>query len=73
MFKLTKVKGGNVAYMKKMSSMTKKGSGTPAIKKLPEQDILDQDEILVNYQNETRKGKGVSKYKKSIRPLQFKL
>jgi len=69
MFKLSKVKGGNVAYMKKLSNITK-GRGTPAVKKLPEQEINEQDE---NEYNNTLKGKGVSKYKKSIKPLQFKI
>lgn len=69
MFKLSKVKGGNVAYMKKLSNITKSGKGTPAVKKLPEQEINK----IENEYNNTLKGKGVSKYKKSIKPLQFKI
>ncbi len=67
MFKLSKVKGGNVAYIEKMKKI--KGRGTPAVRKIDNQEVISVDMDLNNI-----KGSGIKKsYTKSIKPLVFKM
>lgn len=67
MFKrqFSKVKGGKIKMISHLNKSLK-GRGTPAVKKL---DVEEVNEIDSKYLKE---GRGMG-YKKSIKPLQFKM
>lgn len=61
--KMSKLKGGKIGLKQKLYNL-KSGKGTPAIKKLDEEEIKMMDNLSLG-------GKGL--VKKNIKPLQFKL
>ncbi len=70
MFKreFNKIKGGKVKLYKQFDKYYKKGYGSPAVKKLTDDEIKIQNLSI----SDKMEGSGIIR-KKSIRPLQFKL
>ena len=73
MFKLSKVKGGRGGYIQKVNKLM--GKGTPAVKKIDENELnLFEEENNFEEKNKFKgSGTQTKKYKKSIKPLVFKM